>query len=233
VLPSLLASRHLQVYMAQPAMQEALTILHAAGELETPDGDIAGVFLQSGVSKLAVFQERVIEHDVVLAEDGSAQVEQTVEFGNAVPEGLEGDPTSHIGYLALIFRQRVAYRIPLAATEITLTQNDKALVPGSKQGPYEDGAGARVMWAGQDIPPGQRTRVVVRYRLPAGSFGTDGRLNYRLTLNPQAMTIPVSVTVRVRFATGTPDLGPGWSTVDGQAQWRGVLDRTLQLELGN
>jgi hypothetical protein len=230
-LEPLFAARHIQAYMTVPGMQEAVVALGADGTLATPAGDISGVFLQSGVSKLAVFQRRHITHEVLVGADGSAEVTQTVTATNAVPEGLPGDPTTHSGYLALIFRQRVAYRLPAAATDPEVTQSDDALVPPERQGPYDDQAGAQVMWVGQDIPPGRTSRVRIRYRLPAGTFGTGDRLNYRLTANPQAMVLPVELEVRVRFAQGVPRAGHGWEVAQGQATWRGVLNRTVALTL--
>lgn len=233
MIAPLFAARHIQVFATVPQIQEAAVALGADGSLATPAGDITGVFLQSGVSKLAVFQRRTIRHEVVVEPDGSAKVSQTVVSTNAVPEGLPGDPTTHTGYLALIFRQRVAYRFPDVATHPEVSQSDRALIPASRQGPYEDQSGAQVMWLGQDIPPGGTSKVVLRYRLPAGTFGSRNRLRYRLTANPQAMATPVDLQVRVRFAGTSPRSRDGWAVTDGEAVWRGVLNRTVELELSN
>ncbi len=227
--------RHVQVFAADAQLQSAVRAAGADGSLATSPGDIVGVFLQSGVSKLAVFQRRSIGHHVTVFPDGSAKVRETVSFTNAVPDGLEGDPTSYRGYTALGFRQRVAFRIPETSTDASARVTEgRALVPESASGPYSDDAGAKVVWQGQDIPPGQTRTTVVEYRLPEGTFGTAGDVRYVLTANPQSVVLPVDLSVEVNFDGLRPEVkdGSGWQVSGQRAQWQGTLDRTLALRIG-
>lgn len=225
-----LPGRHIQAYMADPALQATVCALGAGGALSEPSGDVLGVFLQSGPSKLAVFQEQRIERRVQLAADGSAQVRQRVRFTNAVPEGLAGDADKYRSYLALTYRQRVAFRIPDSAMEPTVAvDGDRELVRPDATGPFPDSAGAQVLWQGQDIAPRAQSVTEVSYRLPAGTFsGTDG-LDYQLTADPQAMVSPPEVELIVEFPAGSASTGQadGWAIDGATATWTGTLDRPL------
>ncbi len=225
--------RHVQAYLTTPEGQRLAEIAGLDAALTRPDGrenaDLVGVFIQSGVSKLAIFGSRAIRHDVVIASDGSAQVTQRVAFTNDIPEGLSGDPTTHEGYLALIFRQKVAYRMPLAASlSSARVASGAALVAPSGIGPFADDAGGQVVWQGQDIAPHATATTIVKYRLPAGTFGASGE-RYRLYADPQAVVRPVALTVRVRFAAGGGRAGNGWAQQGDWLVWEGNLDRPLRL----
>ena len=222
--------RHVQAHMADPALQATVTALGAEGALSQPSGDVLGVFLQSGPSKLAVFQEQRIERRVQLAADGSAQVRQRVRFTNSVPEGLAGDADKYRSYLALTYRQRVAFRIPDSAMQPTVAvEGDRELVRPDATGPFPDSAGAQVLWQGQDLAPRAQSVTEVSYRLPAGTFtGADG-LDYQLTADPQAMVSPPEVELIVEFPDGSAPTGQaeGWAIDGATATWTGTLDRPL------
>ena len=224
--------RHLQAYMTDSTLQKSITELHADGALSTPPGDILGVFLQSYIAKVSVFQERAIRRDVTIAADGSARVEQSVVNTNAVPDDVPGDRTTDFEYLALIQSQWVAYRIPGSATEATISTSGKPRVPPDKIGPYRDGSGGQVMWQGTSLPPGAHETVAVTYRLPPGTFGSGNDRTYRMTTNPQAFPSPVKLEVRVTFegsdASGSSD---GWTSEGAAHVWRGQLDGTLALSV--
>lgn len=229
--------RHIQVFMADPKANEVARVIGAQADLATGPGDLVGVFMQSGPSKLAVFQDRRIVSDVRLHPDGSADVRQQVTFANDVPADLAGDRESYRGYLALILRQRVAFRIPQAATKPGVrVVGANPIVPEAGVGPYPDQSGAQVMWQGQDIPPGASSTTEVSYRLPAGTFTDGPNLRYRLTANPQALAQPVTLQVNVSLDSGSWPAGAGSQTgwrLDGTtARWQGTLDRTIELDLG-
>lgn len=226
-----IASRHVQLYMADPQVAPLVTAIGAQGALMTNPGDIVGVFMQSAPSKVAVFQERSIRHSVVVYPDGSAAVSQETSFSNAVPDDLPGQRQEWAGYLALVLRQRVALRIPATATDavVEVTQG-KALDPAFK-GPYPDEVGGAVMWQGQEIPPGATSVTTLSYRLPPGTFTDGNRLRYQVTCNPQAMTLPVALRIDVRFEGGQPVESPGWQVSGDRARWRGSLDQILVLSV--
>lgn len=229
-LGAAIAGRHIQAFMVDPVLQKVVVAAGAQAALDTPPGDILGVFIQSGVSKLAVFQEREISHEVLVHEDGSAEVRQRISFKNSVPDGLVGDPDTNRGYLALIFRQRVAYRIPQAATQARVTVDQgPGLVRSGRTGPFTDDSGAQVLWQGQDIPPGKSRSVSVTYNLPEGALGPAGTSQYVLTANPQAMVKPVTLRVSVQFEGRSAQPATGWTVAGDTATWEGTLDRTITL----
>lgn len=232
---SAIPDRHIQASFVDAGMQAAVTNLGASGRLANEPGDLLGVFSQSGPNKLAVFQQRSIDHQVVLTPGGGAKVRQTIRLANAVPNDLSGDPTTYKGYVALLSRLRVAYRMPAAATDWTIDIGpDRPLVKPSRVGPYPDGSGGKVLWQGQDTKPGQTTTVVISYRLPAGTWsGADGLPVYTLAADPQPLAKAVRMRITVAAADGVaPPRGDGdWRQTPGGLTWTGNLDRPIRLSL--
>lgn len=223
--------RHIQASFDDPSLQAAIEQLGAAGELQSGAGDLIGVWSQSGPNKLSVFQRRSISQEVQLTADGGAEVRRTISFHNDVPEGLDGDPTTYRGYLALLARMRVAYRVPTNATDFSIsTGTSTALVPEGRTGPFPDERGGGVLWQGHMTPQGEVTTVEMHYTLPAGSFPSGG---YEVRADPQALTIVPTLQLRVIPAPDTelPNT-PGWSRSGADLVWDGSLDRSLHLRIG-
>ena len=223
--------RHLQASFDGPYLQEAVEALAAGGELTQGTGDLIAVHSQSAPNKLSVFQDRRITQDVQLTAGGGATVRRSISFTNAVPEGLEGDPTTYAGYLALRARMRVAYRLPLTATDAQITTgNSVSLVPVARTGPFPDERGGQVLWQGHETAPGDTTTVVMEYSLPAGTFEPG---TYEVHADPQALAHPAELTVTVRPAPGTAlPATPGWTESGASLEWSGTLDRPVHLSVG-
>ena len=223
--------RHIQMSFDDPDLEKAVTEIGAQAALQEGSGDLLGVWSQSGPNKVSIFQERTITQDVELTEGGGAKVLRTVTFTNAVPEDLEGDPTTYRGYLALLSRIRVAYRIPTDAVDPAVTiDSQDPLIGRSRVGPYDDDRGGDVLWQGQDIAPGQTVTAQVDYSLPEGTFDEG---TYDLRADPQALTLPAELRVRVRpyGDTKLPDTD-GWDRSGSTLTWSGTLDRPLHLRIG-
>ncbi|MGB8022165.1 MAG: DUF4012 domain-containing protein [Candidatus Nanopelagicales bacterium] len=223
--------RHIQASFTSRQLQEAVEVVGATGALSENPGDLVGVYSQSGPNKLSVFQERSITQDVQLTTSGGAHVHRTITFTNAVPEGLAGDPTLWRGYLALRARMRVAYRLPLAATDTAISTGESvSLVRAGRTGPFPDASGGAVLWQGHETEPGGATTVTMEYHLPAGTFPPN---SYEVSCDPQPLAIPTSIVIRVQPAPGhnltTPD---GWVRAGGAIEWAGTLDQPLHLEVG-
>ncbi|TXH42418.1 MAG: DUF4012 domain-containing protein [Actinobacteria bacterium] len=226
--------RHVQGYMDDAALQEAVGQMGAQGQLVTGDGDVIGEFMQAGGTKVSIFQQRSIDQTVDVAADGSARVTRRVTTVNAVPSDVPGDATASQGYLGLVLLQHLAHRIPGAATAPAVSYGSaEPLVAPDKTGPYPDGVGGQVMWQGGLQPPGSSVTQTVTYDLPAGTFGTPGKLRYSAVANPQAMAQTVNLQVKVTFAgdPATSDGADGWQARDGALVWQGALDRTLELQV--
>jgi hypothetical protein len=223
--------RHIQASFDAPALQDAVDSLAAGGELAQAAGDLIAVHSQSAPNKLSVFQDRRITQDVQLTAQGGAKVRRTVSFTNAVPEELEGDPTTYAGYLALRARMRVAYRLPLTAVDPGITTgNSVSLVPVARTGPFPDDHGGQVLWQGHETDPGDTTTVVMEYSLPAGTFAPG---TYDVHADPQALTHAAELSITVRPAPGMALAAtPGWTESGAALEWSGTLDRPLHLTVG-
>lgn len=223
--------RHIQASFQADGLQSAVDHLGAQGALSARSGDQIAVHSQSGPNKLTVFQDRTITQEVRLRADGGAQVRRTVRFVNAVPEGLEGDPSTYRGYLALQARMRVAYRVPRTATDFRIsTGTSIALVPADRTGPFPDDHGGQVLWQGHETAPGGTTTVEIYYRLPAGTFMPGA---YEVSADPQALPLPVDLRISVTPAPGVPlPDSPGWVRAGEQLTWTGLLDGPLHLVIG-
>jgi hypothetical protein len=223
--------RHIQASFTSAGLQAAVDVVAAQGALADRAGDLIAVHSQSGPNKLTVFQDRTIRQQVQLTADGGAQVRRTVQFVNAVPDGLEGDPSTYRGYLALRARMRVAYRVPPTATDFRIsTGTSIALVPPGRTGPFPDERGGQVLWQGHETPPGGATTVEMSYRLPAGTFSPGA---YEASADPQPLPLPVGLTLTVTAAPGVPlPDTQGWARTDDALTWSGVLDRPLHLVIG-
>ncbi len=224
-------ARHLQASFDDPALQAGVEQIAAQGALSQAPGDLIAVYSQSAPNKLSVFQDRRIDQEVRLTSDGGATVRRTISFTNDVPDEVGGDPSLYRGYLALRARMRVAYRLPLGATNTTVMVGDStSLVPEANTGPFPDERGGEVLWQGHETGPGETTTVMVSYELPAGTFAPG---TYRAHVDPQAMSLSPLLTVRVLPAPGTTlDAPAGWTDSPGAVVWSGTLDQPINLSLG-
>lgn len=225
------ARRHIQASFDDRRLQAAVKVVGATGALSESPGDLVAVYSQSGPNKLSVFQDRSIAQDVQLTKNGGAHVRRTITFRNAVPVGLTGEPTLWRGYLALRARMRVAYRLPLTATDTSISTGESvSLVREGRTGPFPDDRGGAVLWQGHETEPGGTTTVTMEYRLPAGTFPPD---SYEVSCDPQPLAIPTDIVVRVQPAPGR-SLVPadGWVRSGEAVEWAGTLDQPLHLEVG-
>lgn len=223
--------RHIQASFDSRQLQGAVKVVGATGALSAGSGDLVGVYSQSGPNKLSVFQVRTITQDVQLTKGGGARIRRTITFRNAVPEGLAGNPSLWRGYLALRARMRVAYRLPLTATDPAISTGDSvALTRADRTGPFPDDRGGAVLWQGHETAPGQTTTVTMDYRLPAGTFRPN---SYEVSCDPQPLATPTALVVRVQPAGGQSIEAPaGWVRSGGVVEWSGTLDQPIHLEVG-
>lgn len=198
-LLSTASGRHFQMYFKDVNLQLLNSYLHLDGT--TPDkritfgSDIIALYSKNrNQSKSDVFQKRQIIQDVVIHQDGSADVKRTINVTNDVPAGTTGVGT--IGYTTLLNSSYWCAYVPATAQDIELT------VPNGypPMAIYENEADSKFAFTrGGEIQPGQQITMVLRYRLPAGTL-KNGK--YVVAFGPQPIATPLKLSLTV-----TPDFG--------------------------
>ena len=204
--------RHLAVWSARPAEQQALERLGVAGQLVPPrGGDLVHVSVNNtGANKLDLYVDRRVS---VTAEVGpsSAAVTQRVSFTNAAPPDL-------VPYVAGVERpgvviSRVELSLPPAARDLRPTIDGKPWV-----GALHEGGGRSRLITRLELPRGASSVLEVRYTLPL----TDGR--YHLALVPQ----PLAEDAVLRLAVLPAD-GEALGSVEGADVVGGRVEEEVPL----
>lgn len=220
--------RHVQVYMTNPALEQAVQTLGLGGVVQTGQG-FDGVSIYSrnrNQSKVDVYSHRDIASDVVLNADGSATVTQTLNVKNDATE--RGDNPDRIGYLTGWSANDWFVVLPNGATNASL----KAPSGYTDVTVHPDGLGRQVMATTGKIAPGGTAQLVATYTLPAGTFSTaDGGLKYQTYLNPQPVQNPTTGSVTVQLPEGSSGCiaSPQWNLGSGSANWSGDLTTSEQM----
>ncbi|CAB5017457.1 MAG: DUF4012 domain-containing protein [Actinobacteria bacterium] len=182
--------RHFQIYLRTPSLQNAIEQASLAGEVSTPDGGdhSAWYSLNSNASKTDVFSRRTLTIDAHVTSDGGATVTQTMSVKNSTPDGFGDD--SIAGYLTPWNRSRFVAYLPAGAETPSMDHP----AGWSADTVWTDGLGRSLMLSGGWIAPRATAVLTLTYRLPAGTF--PGGV-YRLTIDPQGVLWPVTVSVQV------------------------------------
>jgi len=221
---------HIRVYLSDGRLGKVLHQARADGAQPDPQPDRIAFYTQNqNASKVDIFQTREVIHDVRLESDGSATVVQTTKVSNnARHDG--GSLFQRIGYTTRwVFHWNIVL-LPDGAQDVKLAAN-----PGEvKADPrvFTDVDGRTAVRVGRWIPPGASSIITVSYRLPDGTFGSDGNLEYRAGVEHQLTTNDVDLTVNVSGPSAPQPLEGEW-TVDGDtAHTRFPVTRPTVLALG-
>lgn len=222
--------RHLQMRFQSPGLQRLAVDGEAAGEVyQTAGNDTVGFFSRNrNMSKVDVYSQRDMVSNVTVNADGSATVEQVLTVKNNAPEDL--DATKKIGYTTPWSANEWFFYLPIGGTDAQIQTPDGYTKPRT----YPDGLGRTVANTEGTIAPQATDVLRFSYRIPAGTFTTEGGgYRYRTQLNPQPMQQSVALHVNVRFTNGARcTSSPGWSATSDGASWSGEQSfrRTLNLE---
>jgi hypothetical protein len=233
---------HLNLYVTDPALQEALAATDVGGALVAPPGDLLQVLVSNAAeNKIDYFVTRSVDYEIRLGGQGEAFGFTTVTLRNDAPS--EGEPRIVIGpniRRVVIDEQEVRVS---AGDEIHLTSvwcaADCPLVVAERDGEEiglrpgsELGHG---FWYDYSLTPsGQATRLHVVTRRDGVWEGDRSSGTYRLTILPQTTIRPTEYSVRIvppdgtRITWGTDEL-----TIepDGTGTWRGRPEGPLTLEV--
>ena len=204
----------MQAFTTDPELERALTDAGFAGRLDTGRGDVLGVFAQSGASKLAVFQVRRIARDVTVKTDGSATVNQRVDFTNAIPAEVSGDPDAYRGYLCP--HLSAEGRLPHPGTSRGGSRRTEGWHGVGARGAHRSTkttSAARSSGRGKTSHRASPARRKSDTSSRPGRSQTDGiareaKLTYTFSANPQATTLPVRLDLAVAFPTVRPRQRP-------------------------
>ena len=224
---------HIRIYLSENRLRKALREAQVDGSQPSDEPDRVAFYTQNqNASKVDIFQERMVIHDVSLEADGSARVVQTAKVTNAAPaEG--GSPLSdRIGYTTrwafhwnIVFLPKGASDVKLAANPGDIKEDDRV---------FEDVDGSEAIRVGRWMAPGESSYVTVSYTLPPGTFGSDGNLEYRVGVEHQLLIKPAQLTVNVDGPSAPTPLEGDW-TIDGnRASTAFTVEKptTLALEYG-
>ncbi len=224
------AGGHLKIYSTDPALEDALGLIHADGALAAPPGDFLSVVVNSrSGSKVDFYATRSVDYDVRLGGDREAFATTTVTTQNDAPTDLpghvvdplaEGDPGDNISITTISCRAPCAFE------------------SGSRNGKTVDfrvGSELGFPWF-QDvstIPAGGTRRLELTTHLQDAWTGNSASGSYRLTFLNQTTVKPTTVRIAIHAPSGTRIT---WSSepmhIDGgTAVWQGVPGARLELEV--
>ena len=207
--------RHLQVYSADPAEQQALDELGASGHV-VPGPNPLMVAWDGGVaSRVGYFAEKAIDYQAVIAEDGSADVVQTITLTNPAPTdppsillgGFPGDvPTGYYSAYVNVYLPPGATRISAEGGSLQLEERE---------------FGAPVVLGLIDAPAGGTDTFRVTYHLPDAVTAEEEGSLYALDVLPLPALRPDVVSVSVILPGGAEVIGtsPGMVASGDRVTW--------------
>lgn len=214
-------TRSVQTWFKNPVLEKAALSLGMGGEINTsPDSDTVAVYSRNrNMSKVDVYSQRDLTVNVTVAEDGSATVRQDLTVHNNAES--HGNSADNIGYQTNLSVNDWFFVLPNAARNASLN----APTGYEKVATVPDGLGRKVLTTTGPIPAGESAHLAVEYTLPAGTFKTDGGLEYRTFLNPQPLQDPIDLTLKVKMPAGSCQASPQW---DGST-YAGPMDHIGEL----
>src|SRR5918992_5910798 len=224
--------RHVQVYVANPAGQEAVTGLGLSGTAVAPTtGDyLMPVGVNAGANKLDAFLRRIVRWRVRLSPEGGAQAVAMFSLANDGP--ASGLPRYIIGPYDSGFR--AGQNEHIATLYVAGGYGfSKATLNGQPVG-----AEAQADFGGlaltQQVGIQAKSTAVLGYELTRPTAAErigDDRLRYRLLLRPQATVRPDEARIAIEAPSGWRfDRLPPNARRDGaMATWTGAFDREREL----
>ncbi len=221
---------HIRIRLSDGRLEDVLQEAAADGAQPDPEPDRIAFYTQNqNASKVDIFQQREVVHDVYLDANGGARVLQTAKVTNNAPDN--GTPleqrrsytTRWAFHWNLVFLPEDAENVRIAGNPGEIKKDKRV---------FTDVDGRTVVRVGRWIPPGESSYITVSYRLPDGTFGTAGNLEYRASVEHQLTTNAVDLTVNVYGPSEPQPLEGDW-TVDGDtATTRFPVTRPTVLAVG-
>jgi hypothetical protein len=224
------AGQHIRIYLSNGREAQALREAAADGAQPAAQPDRIAFFTQNqNASKVDIFQTRELSHSVTLNADGSASITQVAQVFNNAPENntpLE----QRIGYTTRwAFHWNIAL-LPKKAKDIEITANEGEIK--ADENVYTDVDGRKAVRIGRWIPPGDSSVITVTYSLPPGTFGSDGNLEYRASVENQLLINDPTLTVTVQGPSQPTPLEGDWTVEGTTATTTFVVAQPTTISLG-
>jgi hypothetical protein len=219
VLVDAAQGRHFAMYFRDDRLQTAFENRGLAGDLSDTDHDYVGVFTQNlNSSKADYWQRRIIDSDVQLRADGSADVTMRVTVQNPSPPWVHADDPDpsqdpRFGYYTRWAGNAIAVFLPRGA-EV----QGQARIRGLPFKPVVRSVLDRPYFYRKVlIEPGGQAVLEVQYHVPAAATVDGDTLTYSLDIDPQSIVNPeaVNVTLHLPEGYGLSSTPVGWQVVDG------------------
>ena len=224
-------SHGIRVHLSGDRLADVLQEARADGAQPDPQPDRIAFYTQNqNASKVDIFQTRMLIHDVQLDADGSATVVQTAKVTNNAPVDGGSPLEDRIGYTTRWAFHWNIVLLPDDAQDVKLRAN-----PGdikADQRVFTDVDGRKAVRVGRWIPPGGSSYITVSYRLPDGTFGTGGNLEYRAGVEHQLTINNVDLTVNVSGPSQPRPLEGEWTMDGARASTRFPVTAPTVLALG-
>lgn len=220
--------QHVRIRLSNDRLAKALHEASLDGAQPDPEPDRIAFYTQNqNASKVDVFQKRSLRHVVRLASDGSADVEQTARITNDVPTA--GRSSERTGYLTgWAFHWNIVF-LPEGASNVHISANKGDVRKDPRV--FTDVDGRTAVRIGRWIPPGGTSVVRVSYSLPAGTFGSDGNLDYRVGVEHQLTLHETDLTVKVIGPSQPTPTAGDWQVQGNEATSRFPVTQPTVLAL--
>jgi hypothetical protein len=222
--------QRIRIHLSDDRLADVLREAEADGAQPDPEPDRIAFFTQNqNASKVDIFQTRMLIHNVRLQDNGSATVVQTARVTNNAPDN------------GTALEQRISYTtrwafhwnivlLPDDAQDVKLAANPGEIRQDERV--FTDVDGRKAVRVGRWIPPGGSSYITVSYRLPDGTFGTDGNLEYRAGVEHQLTINNVDLTVNVSGPSRPRPLEGEWTMDGDRASTRFLVTTPTTLALG-
>jgi hypothetical protein len=223
-------SQHIRIHLSDNRLQKALQEAQVDGSQPSQEPDRVAFYTQNqNYSKVDIFQERTLIHDVTLEADGSARVLQTAKITNAAPAEGGSPLTDRTGYTTRwAFHWNIVF-LPKGAIDVRLAANPGEIKTDDRV--FEDVDGSQAIRVGRWIAPGESSYVSLSYTLPPGTFGSDGNLDYRLGVEHQLLIKPVKLTVNVTGPSSPTPVQGDWTIRGNRASSSFEVEQPTTLAL--
>ena len=212
------AERHMQLWSANPSEETLIRRLGAAGNADLGKNPLYVVWNALSASKVAVYEQRSIDVDVTLHDQGTALVTETLTLTNtapsAPPSDLLGDGTDYAvgtfqGYVSVYEPAKLQGRPTYQANAPTVTGQEREFGHPVAVGVVGAPSGGSMTWSVTYVAPGAATKV-------------GNGWEYRLDFIPQPTFSPLPVNITIHLPSGdiVTDRSPGVAGGNGTVTYR-------------